>query len=250
MVLEICIEDVAGLDAAVVGGADRVEIGAALSVGGVSPAPSLIAAAAAAPITAHMLVRPREGGFSYSSREVAMMAADIEAAAAAGLAGVVFGATLSDRTLDADLLAALVQRAKRPRASGPLSVTLHRAFDLCPDLAAALETAISLGFDQILTSGGAPTAPAGAAMLARLHRQAAERIVILAGSGVDVTTVDAVVAAGITDIHASCRTGVDPANDGTDWERRFGFASGPRRHANPTEIAALKSRLDTLRRTT
>ena len=70
----------------------------------------------------------------------------------------------------------------------PLSLTLHRAFDLAPDLPAALETAIALGFDRILTSGGQPQAADALPMLTTLVERAAGRIVILAGSGVSAAT--------------------------------------------------------------
>ena len=97
------------------------------------------------------------------------------------LAGVVIGASDRQRRLDVGLLAQWVGQARVLGAErgAPLSLTLHRAFDLCPDLPTALEDAILLGFDRVLTSGGAPRAVDGAAMLERLHRQADGRITIL-----------------------------------------------------------------------
>ncbi len=40
-------------------------------------------------------------------------------------------------------------------------MTLHRAIDLTPDPVAAVEMAVGLGVDRILTSGGATTAMEG-----------------------------------------------------------------------------------------
>ena len=65
-----------------------------------------------------------------------------------------------------------------------MSVTCHRAFDRAVNPEQALEDVIALGFDRILTSGQQPKAIQGADLLARLNRQAAGRIILMAGSGV------------------------------------------------------------------
>lgn len=251
MTLEICVDDIAGLDAAIAGGADRVELCAALALGGLTPSPSLIAAATSTPIPIHLLARPREGGFHYTARETAMIAGDITAAAEAGLAGVVIGASLADHTLDTDTLAALILHAEAAgRSRGrALSLTLHRAIDLCPDMAAALDAAIALGFHRVLTSGGAPKAIDGLDMLGALHRRAAGRIILLAGSGIDADNVAAFVDAGITEVHASCGTiACDAADrpDADDRERRFGFTTAGQRRTDVARIQAIKTVLGTM----
>lgn len=237
--LEVCVEDVAGIDAAVTGGADRIELCAALAVGGLTPAASLVAAAAKAPIPVHLLARPRDGNFTYIAAEAALVAADIRAAADAGLAGVVIGASRPDHQLDAELLAEWIAVAR----SGPcpLSLTLHRAFDLCPDPLAALETAITLGFDRILTSGSAPKAIEGRATLAALVAAAGSRITILAGSGVDATTLPPLLETGVREVHASCRSAQGPADA---REIVFGFQAGPRLATDPAKVATLRNLLD------
>ena len=248
MTLEICVDDIAGLDAAVAGGGDRIELCAALALGGLTPSPSLIAAATTIPIPVHLLARPREGGFHYTAREAAMIAADMTAASDSGLAGVVIGASRKDHSLDTDLLAELVAHARTlGKARGtPLSLTLHRAIDLCDDMPAALDAAIALGFDRVLTSGGQPKAIDGLAMLATLHRRAAGRIVILAGSGVDAGNVSEILATGIGEVHASCGSLVVSSDeDGTSAtaarERQFGFAPAARRHTDATRVRNLKA---------
>ncbi len=60
------------------------------------------------------------------------MLADIAAARDAGLAGVVLGASRPDGRLDARVLSALGHAAEG------MGRTLHRAFDLVPDLGEAL----------------------------------------------------------------------------------------------------------------
>lgn len=223
--LEVCVEDIAGIDAAVKGGADRLELCTALAVGGLTPPLSLIKAAAAAPLPVHLLARPSAGGFVYSAAEQALIAEDVRTAAEAELDGVVIGLQRDDRQLDAEGLAGLIAHARALGAARgrPLSLTLHRAFDLCPDLPAALETAVELGFDRILTSGGEPKVIDGCAMLQRLCAHAADRIIILAASGINPATLPAVLLTGATEVHASCRAAGAKAVE--EDEQRFGFVA-------------------------
>jgi copper homeostasis protein len=238
-VVEVCIDEPAGIAAAVTGGADRIELCAALSVGGLTPPASLVRLAAEAPIPVHLLARPRDGDFCYDAAEAALVAQDISLAAEAGLAGVVIGASAPDRRLDVPLLGQWVAHARDAgtRRGTPLSLTLHRAFDLCPDLLAALDVAVELGFDRILTSGGQPRAIDALPMLAELHRRAAGRIIILPGSGIDADSAPAILSTGVRELHASCRS---PAGDAGELERRFGFQSGPRLRTDPDWVQMLK----------
>lgn len=80
-------------------------------------------------------------------------------------------------------------RQRLAARAGPAELTLHRAFDLTCDPASALEGAIALGCRRVLTSGGAPTAIAGADRLASLVAQTSGRIGILAGSGISADNV-------------------------------------------------------------
>ena len=237
--LEVCVEDVAGIDAAVAGGADRIELCAALAVGGLTPPASLIAAAAQAPIPVHLLARPRDGNFTYTAAEAALVAADIRAAAEGGLAGVVIGASRPDHQLDATMLAEWIAVARSgPR---PLSLTLHRAFDLCADPLAALETAIQLGFDRILTSGCTPKAIDGRETLAALVTAASDRLTILAGSGIDASTLPPILETGVREVHASCRSAQGAADAS---EISFGFQAGPRLATDAAKVAGLRKLLD------
>ena len=168
--LEICIDSPAGLAAAISGGADRIELCSALALGGLTPSPGLMALAAKAPIPVHALIRPRAGDFTFTEAEIAAMEADIDAARAAGLKGVVLGASHPDGTLDSETLSRLIARAKN------LELTLHRAFDLVPDFPRAVDAAIAMGFSRILTSGGAPRAIDGLETLKTIVAHAAGRI--------------------------------------------------------------------------
>jgi copper homeostasis protein CutC len=251
MTLEICVDDIDGLDSAITGGADRIELCAALASGGLTPPPSLIAAARTAPIPVHMLVRPRAGGFRYNAREREQLAADITAAAEAGLAGVAIGASTQNRTLDEPLLADLVRHAVAQGATrkARLSLTLHRAFDLSPDLPAALDTAIELGFDRVLTSGGEPRALDGLATLRMLHQYAEGRIIVLAGSGIDASNAALFLKVGLRELHASCGSNKDAgSSDDEARERLFGFVAAGHRHTDVRRVRELKAVLTTFDR--
>lgn len=230
--LEVCIDDVLGLDACAAGGADRIELCSALDLGGLTPSPGLIAAAAQSAVPARAMIRPRAGDFRFTEAEVDAMLADIAAVRAAGLAGVVLGATTADSELDKPVLARLVA------AAGGLGRTLHRAVDLLPDPAASVDLAVELGFDCILTSGGALTAEAGAAVIAAMVERAAGRIDIMAGSGVRPENAAAIRRATHAGwLHSSCARAETNDKD----IRRFGFGPAERRIADPDRIRTLKA---------
>jgi copper homeostasis protein len=197
VVLEVCVDSLGGLQAAIAGGADRIELCAALDVGGLTPSAGLMQAAAACPVPVMAMIRPRSGDFAYTAAEVALMRTDIAAARAAGLAGVVLGATRG-AALDRDVLADLVASAQG------LDLTLHRAVDLCDDAEAAVEAAMTLGFRRILSSGGAASAAQGLSRLAAMTAAARGRIAIMPGAGLSAEAVGLLRPLGATEIHASC----------------------------------------------
>jgi copper homeostasis protein len=233
--LEICVDDADGLVAAIEGGADRVELCSVLELGGLTPMPGLMALAAQAPVPVRAMIRPRGGDFVFGPRDLDAMLGDIEAVRQAGLEGVVLGASLPDGRLDMAILERLVDEA------GEMPKTLHRAFDLVPDLGEAVEQAVALGFDTILTSGRARTAPEGIADLALAHKLADGRITIMAGSGVTAETAPAILAAApLTALHGACG---EPAASDSAPAQRLGFVSPTRRKTSRDRVAALRAAL-------
>lgn len=233
MLLEICVDDAVGLAAAIAGGADRIELCSALDLGGLTPSAGLIALAAKAAVPVRAMVRPREGDFDFADADIEVMLSDIATIRAAGIAGVVLGASRHDGRLDLEKLRILVAAAQG------MAMTLHRAIDLVPDMAEAVEQAIELGFDTILTSGRAPRAPDGAAVLAEAHRAAAGRIAIMAGAGVTADSAPALLQQVTLDaLHGSCSDPVAIANISAT---RLGFERPGRRVTSAAKVAALKA---------
>ncbi|ESQ87484.1 hypothetical protein ABAC460_19345 [Asticcacaulis sp. AC460] len=236
--LEICVDTAAGLHAAATNGADRIELCDALGQGGLTPSAGLMRLAADTGCPVRVMIRPRAGDFIYSDDDLAIMRHDIAMTAEMGLAGVVFGANHADGRLDVEALEDLIRHARRFK----LETALNRSFDLAPDLPCALETVIALGFDTILTSGGAKSAPQGAAMLGELVKLAKGRIEILAGAGVTIAHAEALLDAGLTSLHSSCGA---PVAIRSPRAAELGYFSADLRDTDPALVAALRAALDT-----
>jgi copper homeostasis protein len=233
MKLEVCVESVAGLELAAAGGVDRIELCHGLDLGGLTPSLAMMRHAASLRVRTFALIRPRPGDFVYTAREIDVMIGDIHAARDVGIAGVVLGALNEDHSLNREALNVLLDHC------AGLGRTLHRGFDLTPDLFAAAETAIELGFDRILTSGGAPSAMQGSRTIAELARRTAGRISIMPGAGIRSDNVAwALRTEHIGEIHASCRKAPTDAS----LQGGFDFVTPTR----ATDVLELKSLLSAL----
>jgi copper homeostasis protein len=236
--LEVCVDLAESIDEAIAGGADRIELCSALELGGMTPGPGFMAYAARQSVPSYAMIRPRGGDFTFSPVEVEMMEADIDAARAAGLAGVVLGANHENGTLDIEVLARLKRRAEG------MGTTLHRSFDLTPDPFAALEEAVALGFERILTSGQARSATQATELLYALSSRAGGRISIMPGAGVrPINAATLVAATGVREIHASASL-ILPEAEGR--VREFGFAPVERRRTSRDEVSRIKASLAAL----
>lgn len=203
-ILEICAGSVESAIAARDGGAQRIELCAALEIGGVTPSAGIIAEARKVEgLALNVIIRPRGGDFLYNSYEAESMIHDILLCKELGADGVVIGALTADGDIDTALCKRLIA------AADGMSVTFHRAFDMCRDPRQALEELIALGCDRVLTSGQATTAEAGIPLLKELVGQAAGRIIIMPGCGVNsVNAARILQETDATEIHASARKSV------------------------------------------
>ena len=232
--LEVCCGNPESVDAAVLGGARRIELCADLEADGLTPPTAWIRDAKARypSLTVHVLIRSRSGDFVYSPAEAEAIAAQVEEALEAGADGIVIGALTPEGDVDRPLMERLVSLVESynlaaellrsdlchaandshffPGPERRVSITFHRAFDRCRRPFVALEQIIGLGCDRILTSGQEATAETGAAMLRELRRRARGRIGILPGGGVTPGNAARILAeTGCSEIHASASVSID-----------------------------------------
>ncbi len=242
-ILEVCCGDIESVLAANEGGAGRIELCAALADGGVTPSAGMIRRAVElSHIPVNVLIRPRGGDFLYTPEEVDVMEDDIRLCGEYGANGVVIGALTPDGMIDEAVTRRLIE------AAGNMSVTFHRAFDLCRSAEEGLDTLIALGCDRVLTSGQRASAMEGEETLRMLRDRAAGRIVILAGAGVNAEVAGRLVASGAADeVHASARKGSESL---MKW-RRPGVPMGApgtdeyiRKITSPDEVRAIVNAIE------
>ncbi|WP_333694708.1 copper homeostasis protein CutC [Flavobacterium sp.] len=165
-------------------GADRVELCADISVGGITPNLQIIQQVREhLTIDLYVMIRPRGGNFVYSDSEFEQMKSEIETIKKLGVNGFVFGILKEDKTINIEQNLALVELAK------PFPCTFHRAFDGVLDYKQALEDVISCGFSTILTSGTFSNVMKGKEVLKQLVIQANNRIEIMPGGGLRSTNI-------------------------------------------------------------
>ena len=183
--IEICANSVESAVKAQEGGAYRVELCAGIPEGGTTPSFGDIRMARQLlqNTKLHVIIRPRGGDFLYSPLELEIMLHDIKVARQLGADGVVFGCLTAEGDIDIPAMKMLMN------AVGDMSVTFHRAFDMCKNPQEALEQIIALGCSRILTSGQEPNAVKGIPLLKELVKQADGRIIIMPGCGVNPSNI-------------------------------------------------------------
>jgi copper homeostasis protein len=177
--IEVCVDSVDSALAAARGGADRLELCAALGEGGLTPTAGLmelVRQKVSLPIAA--MIRPRAGDFCYDADEFEIMRRDLALLKRLGADMIVFGILAPDGSVDRARAAQLIAEAR------PLPVTFHRAFDVALDSRAALETLVELGVERVLTSGQEKSVLEGLEVVTELVRIAGDRIIVVPGGGI------------------------------------------------------------------
>ena len=217
--IEVCCSTPTEVIEAERAGATRVELCAAIGLGGITPSYGTIETASKATrhIDINVLIRCREGGFCYNSEEIDIMCRDIAYCRTQGIHGVVIGALTPEGDIDIPACRKMIECA------GDLSVTFHRAFDICNNGEKALESIISLGCDRLLTSGMEATAEQGAAYIAQLIKQAAGRIIIMPGAGIKPNNIANIErATNATEFHSTAATDI---SDSAFATQKLSFAA-------------------------
>lgn len=183
-ILEACVDSTESAIIAAEGGASRLELCGNLIIGGTTPSLSLYREIRKhTDIPIHILIRPRFGDFCYTDSEFEQIKDEVKMFREIGAEGVVFGILKPDGTLNIEQMKELVEAAEG------MSITLHRAFDVCRDPFETLEQAIDLGIDTVLTSGQKNVCTLGKELLKELIEKAGNRITIQIGSGVNAEVI-------------------------------------------------------------
>lgn len=198
--LEVIVSSLDDALGAADGGADRLEVCSAPALGGLTPTLGTVTSIKSSLSTPIMcMLRPREGGMAYSDREFSVMQRDAELLLEAGADGLVFGFLSADGEVDIDRCGVILDLIRQASTDREVQAVFHRAFDVVAHPVRALEELINLGFDRVLTSGRAPTAVEGIDCLCEVVRQAGGRIEVLPGGGIDLFSVERIVASTAVD---------------------------------------------------
>lgn len=198
MLIEICANSFDSALAAQNAGADRIELCAELSVGGLTPSFGLLEKVLVElTIPVHVLIRPRSGNFTYSESELDVMLRDIETCKELGCDGIVSGGLTEAFEIDTDVTKLLKE------ASGAMEFTFHRAFDWVNNPEKSLDQLITLGVHRLLSSGQKSSAIDGIELLTALRTKANGNIQIMPGGGINSSTCLQFKETGFKMIHFS-----------------------------------------------
>ncbi len=177
--LEIACFEITSAETALRSVADRIEFCAEQQLGGITPNIEefrYLKSVYMKPI--FVMLRPKGGSFLYSEDEFLQMKQSLIDFKKSGADGFVFGILNSGNTVDEARNRELVELAEE------IPCTFHRAIDRTPDLEAAIQKIIEIGFKSVLTSGGKSSAMEGKEQLKNLVEKYSDQIEILIGGGV------------------------------------------------------------------
>jgi copper homeostasis protein len=244
--IEVCANSPESCKQAKEGGAHRVELCAGIPEGGTTPSYGAIALAREIPdLKLNVIIRPRGGDFLYSGLEMEAMIRDIGVAKTLGADAVVFGCLTAQGDIDVSAMKRLMT------ASQGLSVTCHRAFDVCRDPFKALEDLVALGVDRILTSGQQNTAAKGSDLIAELVKRAGDRIIVMPGCGVNEhNIVELATKTKAKEFHMSLRSvvksGMEFRNGNVSMGGTVNINEYEREVTDPARVASVFKALNAL----
>lgn len=203
-VIEVCVDDVPGVEIARDEGADRVELCRELSVGGLTPSLSTIESSLeVAPARGlRILVRENRESFFLSEDEVAEQARLIEqirrefSDASVPLGFVVGGISRGPRGAEISRPQAALWR----EAAGEHDLIFHRAFDELADPIEALDLLFELDYTGILSAGS--TSGVADTDALRRYREAQPTLTVIGSGGLRAHNIAGVIeAAGLAEVH-------------------------------------------------
>lgn len=186
---------------AALAGADRIELFESMNDGGCTPSFGMIQfVKEKIDLPVYVMIRPRGGHFIYDADEMAIMKKDIAMCKQLDVDGIVFGILDQNGKVNKEHCQELLNVWQKP------SVTFHRAIDRSIDFFEAAETIIDLGFERILTSGGARNVDDGKENIKKLQQAFGNKIAVLPGAGITPSNAKSIVEyCGVQEIHATAK---------------------------------------------
>ncbi len=209
--LEICIDNHQSIINAQKARADRLELCSALGVEGLTPSPSLVRFAKEN-FTGSLqaMIRHRAGDFYYDNIDQKIMLDDLNTMLELGVDGIVIGALTKDNTIDREFLKPFIELTKKAGKE----LTFHRAIDLANNINQATKEIIELGFDRILTSGGAKNVIKGLQTIKLLQEKFGSQIQIMPGGGINSNNIKEILnTTKVTNIHCSASKKIQRCNN-------------------------------------
>lgn len=185
------------------GGASRIELNRALSVGGLSASVvDLSRLKKETDLQIICMVRCRAAGFCYDEVEISLMMEEAQLLLECGADGIAFGFLNEDGSINKKALIQMTNLIHSYKATA----VFHRAIDVCQNIDESMHVLIDCGVDRVLTSGQKKKATEAIDMLTHLQSAYGDSIEILAGSGINVdNALDVMDQTGIKQVHSSCK---------------------------------------------
>lgn len=216
--IEICAGSYQDCITAYKGGAQRVELNSALSVGGLTPSIATLKRVKKETfLKVICMVRIRAAGFCYDKEDIELMLEQAKLLLENGADGIAFGFLNEDGTIYEKATRQMINLIH----SYHKEAVFHRAFDITKDPYQAIETLIDLKCDRILTSGQKSKAMQGMELIKDLQEKYGQQIEILAGSGMNHKNIQEMKNyTKIKQVHSSCKGyRIDPttSNDSVSY---------------------------------
>ena len=198
-ILEVCVSSPDNGVLAVELGADRLELCAALQLGGITPHISLLNFLKKTGVPLGVLIRCRPGHFIYTNSEKELMLDQASGFFDAGADFLVMGGLTETKNLDCDFLDRLGKQFDTRK------LVFHRAFDQVPNPFEAIDELAARGFLRILTNGQGDRVADPFKRLKDLVNKAQSRIGILPAGGIRAYNGSMILGkSGAKELHTSC----------------------------------------------
>ncbi|QXW65746.1 copper homeostasis protein CutC [Streptobacillus moniliformis] len=197
MNIEICAGNIEDIIIAEKLNISRIELNQGLSIGGLTPSHALVKQALKISTKdIVVMIRPREGDFTYTENEYMVMKEDAKYLLKLPIKGIVFGFLNYDNSIDVKRTKKFITLAKKYNKEA----IFHRAIDVSNDYINNLILLKNLGITRILTSGHEKNAELG---IENIKKAIKENLPIIVGCGINANNIHKFKNLGITDIHGS-----------------------------------------------